>query len=45
MNFNGSYYFEKSKQDIWESLNNPIVLKQCIDGCEEFIEKIKITFL
>ena len=35
MNFNGSYHFEKNMQDIWESLNNPEVLKKCISGCEE----------
>ena len=45
MNFNGSYNFEKNIQDIWESLNNPEVLKKCINGCEEFIEKDKNNFL
>ena len=45
MNFNGSYHFEKNIEDIWESLNNPEVLKKCINGCEEFIEKDKNNFL
>ena len=45
MNFNGSYHFEKNMQDIWESLNNPEVLKKCINGCEEFKVKDKNNFL
>ena len=45
MNFNGSYHFEKNIKDIWESLNNPEVLKKCINGCEEFTEKDKNNFI
>ena len=37
MKFNGSYEFETQKQKVWEKLNNTEVLKNCIDGCKEFI--------
>ena len=37
MKFNGSYEFEFQKQKVWEKLNNTEVLKNCIDGCQEFV--------
>ena len=37
MNFNGYYEFDSTKQKVWEKLNNTEVLKNCIDGCKEFI--------
>jgi carbon monoxide dehydrogenase subunit G len=30
------------RQDVWEQLNNPDVLKQCIPGCEE-LQKVSPT--
>ena len=37
MKFNGSYEFNSKKQKVWEKLNNTEVLKNCIDGCQEFV--------
>ena len=42
MNFNGSYNFEKNIQYIWESLNNPEVLKNVSTGAKNLQKKIKI---
>lgn len=44
MNFNGNYCFEEKIQNIWVALNNPEILKKCINGCEKFIEKEKNNF-
>tara|TARA_B100001989_G_scaffold198644_1_gene147223 strand:+ start:2831 stop:3412 length:582 start_codon:yes stop_codon:yes gene_type:complete len=44
VNFTGSYHFREKVQTIWEYLNNPEILKKCINGCEEFIEKEKNSF-
>ena len=38
MNFRGSYELNAKVVDVWENLNNPDVLKSCIDGCKEFEE-------
>ncbi len=37
MKFSGSYELNSSKKEVWENLNNTDVLKNCIDGCEEFL--------
>ena len=39
MEFSGDYRFEQSAQRIWAALNDPVVLKQTIPGCEE-IERL-----
>ena len=44
MNFTGNYHFQEKIEKIWDYLNNPEILKNCIDGCQEFIEKEKNTF-
>ena len=44
MNFTGSYHFPEKIEAIWKHLNNPEILKKCIHGCEEFIEKEKNSF-
>ena len=36
MKLNGSYQINLEKQKVWESLNDPEILKQAIPGCEEF---------
>ena len=36
MKLTGSYQINLEKQKVWESLNNPKILKQAIPGCEEF---------
>ena len=37
MKFKGSYQLNAKIVDVWKSLNDPEVLKNCIDGCKEFI--------
>ena len=34
MDMSGSQRIEASREKVWEGLNNPDVLKQCIPGCE-----------
>ena len=36
MKLSGSYQINLSKDKVWESLNDPEILKQSIPGCEEF---------
>ena len=35
MNLTGEYRIPALRQDVWEALNNPEILEQCIDGCQE----------
>jgi carbon monoxide dehydrogenase subunit G len=35
MNLTGEYRIPAPRQDVWEALNDPEILKQCIDGCQE----------
>ena len=37
MNFNGTYNLNSSIDKVWKNLNDPEVLKECIDGCSEFV--------
>ena len=43
MNFNGSYNLDANISKVWQNLNDPEILKNCIDGCSEFstIENLK----
>ena len=36
MKLSGSYQINLEKQKVWESLNDPNILKKSIPGCEEF---------
>ena len=36
MKLSGSYKLNIKKEKVWESLNNPDILKKCIPGCESF---------
>jgi len=36
MKLTGSYQINLEKQKVWESLNDPEILKKAIPGCEEF---------
>ena len=38
MKFEGSYQLNTKVVDVWKNLNDPDVLKSCIDGCKEFQE-------
>ena len=37
MKFTGNFVLNSSKKKVWENLNNIVVLKKCIDGCQEFL--------
>ena len=39
MKLTGSYKLDVKKEVVWKALNNPIILKQCIPGCESFDKK------
>lgn len=42
MDINGEFTIEAPQQRVWEALNDPLVLKQCIPGCQS-IDKISDT--
>jgi carbon monoxide dehydrogenase subunit G len=42
MELTGEYTINAKRQDVWEALNDPDVLKVCIPGCEE-LEKLTDT--
>jgi len=38
MQFKGSQTIDATRAAVWAGLNNPVVLQQCIAGCEQFEE-------
>ena len=36
MKLTGSYKLNVKKEIVWQALNDPDILKQCIPGCESF---------
>ena len=34
MDMSGEYVISAPRKDVWEALNDPEILKQCIPGCE-----------
>jgi carbon monoxide dehydrogenase subunit G len=40
----GSYKLNVKKEIIWQALNNPDILKQCIPGCESFVKESSTVF-
>ena len=44
MKLNGSYKLNVKKEVVWKALNNPIILKQCIPGCESFDKESSNVF-
>jgi hypothetical protein len=38
MNLTGEYRIAAAREKVWEALNDPEILKQCIDGCQELIK-------
>ena len=42
MDMTGEYRISASRETVWDALNDPEILKQCIAGCEE-LEKISDT--
>jgi len=39
MKLAGSYKLNVKKETVWNALNNPEILKQCIPGCDSFEKK------
>ena len=44
MNLTGEYRIPAAREKVWEALNDPEILKQCIDGCQELIKDSDISF-
>jgi len=44
MKLSGSYKLNIKKERVWEALNNPNILKQCIPGCENFDKESSTVF-
>ena len=44
MKLTGSYQINLEKQKVWESLNDPEILKRAIPGCEEFKKNTDTEF-
>ena len=44
MKLTGSYKLDVKKEVVWKALNNPIILKQCIPGCESFDKESSNVF-
>jgi carbon monoxide dehydrogenase subunit G len=42
MTMSGEYQLPAQREDVWQKLNDPEVLKSCIPGCEE-LEKLSDT--
>ena len=38
MDMNGEFQIAAPRQRVWEALNDPEVLRQCIPGCEEIVK-------
>ena len=44
MKLSGSYKLNVKKEIVWQALNNPNILKQCIPGCESFEKESDTIF-
>ena len=44
MKLTGSYKLNVKKEIVWQALNDPNILKQCIPGCESFEKESNTTF-
>ena len=44
MKLAGFYKLNVKKEHVWEALNNPNILKQCIPGCESFDKESSTVF-
>lgn len=44
MDMTGEYRIPASRETVWQALNDPEVLKQCIPGCEEIDKKSDTEF-
>ena len=41
----GSYKLNVKKEIVWQALNDPNILKQCVPGCESFEKKSDTMFI
>ena len=44
MKLSGLYKLDANKKIVWEALNNPSILKQCIPGCDTFEKENDTSF-
>ena len=44
MKLTGSYKLNVKKEIVWDALNDPEILKQCIPGCDSFEKDNESTF-
>jgi len=44
MKLAGSYKLNVKKETVWQALNNPNILKQCVPGCESFKKESDTIF-
>jgi len=44
MDLTGEYRIPAPRDKVWEALNDPEILKQCIDGCEELNKDSDTSF-
>ena len=44
MKLTGSYKLNVKKEIVWQALNNPNILKQCIPGCKSFNKESDTVF-
>ena len=44
MKLTGSYKLNVKKEIVWQALNDPNILKQCIPGCESFKKESNAVF-
>ncbi len=44
MKLSGSYKLNVKKEAVWQALNDPDILKQCIPGCQKFIKESDNVF-
>ena len=44
MKLTGSYKLNVKKEIVWQALNDPNILKQCLPGCESFKKESDTVF-
>ena len=44
MKLKGSYEIKSDKDSVWKGLNDPVILRESIPGCEEFFKKSDTEF-
>ena len=44
MDMNGEYRIAATRERVWQALNDPDILKQCIPGCEEMVKDSDTEF-